>query len=409
LNKEWLKQYSWLYFDTEVDVDGNSQDVMLCRLCRKHQSHGSNGSKTWSNVGYKLLCKDKVQSHQDSDQHKYSVTLDLAHGVDDMASNINTSAMKAVKDALKGLFFMLQHNLALDLFSSLIDLCIDVGAQDLPKLRLAKYVTYSSWDTVHDPLNILSRHVKLILLTNMNMNVTMVDEVTDNRTIKHLAICTRFINQKGVVQNGVLTDIKLPNATANSITSAITTELTNQGLSIQNMAGFASDGAVVFLGRNNGVAKQLKDQNPQILTHHCREHRLALACRHSFKQIPIIKKVDQTLEALYKYYKYSCCNTDRLKKVQKAFNEAPLTIKQAKHHRWLSHNQAITSIARSYRSLVGDLESSEIGKDPVGNVLLKSIKDPSITRVILLLADVLPHVCSLSLVFQKRDVHLGKN
>ena len=54
LNKEWLKQYSWLYFNTEVDVDGNSQDVMLCRLCRKHQSHGSNGSQMWSNVGYKL-------------------------------------------------------------------------------------------------------------------------------------------------------------------------------------------------------------------------------------------------------------------------------------------------------------------------------------------------------------------
>jgi stage V sporulation protein SpoVS len=40
--------------------------------------------------------------------------------------------------------------------------------------------------------------MKPILLTNMNMDVTMVDEVTDNRTIKHLAICTRFINQKGV-------------------------------------------------------------------------------------------------------------------------------------------------------------------------------------------------------------------
>jgi hypothetical protein len=30
---------------------------------------------------------------------------------------------------------------------------------------------------------------------------------------------------------------------------------------------------------------------------------------------------------------------------------------------------------RSYKSLVGDLESSEIGKDPVGNGLSKSIKD----------------------------------
>jgi len=56
-------------------VDDNSQDVMLCRLCKKHQSHGSNGSKTWSNVGYKLLRTDKVQSHQDSDQHKYHMSV----------------------------------------------------------------------------------------------------------------------------------------------------------------------------------------------------------------------------------------------------------------------------------------------------------------------------------------------
>jgi hypothetical protein len=59
----------------------------------------------------------------------------------------------------------------------------------------------------------------------------------------------------------------------------------------------------------------------------------------------------------------------------------PRTIKQAKHHRWLSHNQVITSIARSYKSLVGDLESSEIGKDPVGNGLSKSIKDSSYNNV----------------------------
>ena len=404
------EQYSWLYFDKEVDEDGNTVDVMFCRLCKKHQSHGNNGSQAWSNLGYRHLRKDKVQFHQNSDQHKFSITLDLAHSVDDLASNMNTSAMKAVRDAIKVLFFILQHNLALDLFSSLIDLCIDVGAQDLSKLRLAKNATYSSWDTIHDLLDILSNHVKQILLTNMKNSpcyATMVDEVTDNRTIKHLAICTRFINQYGIVQNGFLTDLELPNANENAITTAITTELHNHGLPIQDMAGFASDGAAVFMGRNNGVAKQLKDHNPSLLTHHCRDHRLALACRDSFKQMPVMKKLDQMLETLYKYYKYSCCNTDRLKEIQKAFNEASLTIKQAKHHRWLSHNQAITSIVRSYKSLVVDLESAEVSKDPVGNGLLKSMKDPIIMKVILLLADVLPHVCSLSLVFQKRDVHLG--
>ncbi|CAC5423631.1 unnamed protein product [Mytilus coruscus] len=288
INNKWLKQYSWLYFDKDFSEDGTLVDVMLCKICNKHQSHGSNDSQTWSTVGYKLLSKDKIQIHQDSEQHKYAITLDMAHTVDDMASNISTGAQKAVKDALKVLFFILCHHLPLDLFGSTVDLCIDVGATDLSKLRLAKNATYSSWDTVHELLEILSSKVQLLL--------------------------------------------------------------------------------------------------------------------YDMKASPCYATM---VDALYKYYKYSCCNTDRHKEIQKAFDQAPLAIKLAKHHRWLSHDQAISSIARSYRSLVVHLESAEIRNDPVRHGLLKNLKDPAMLKAVLLLADVLPNICSLSLVFQKRDVHLG--
>ncbi|CAG2239000.1 unnamed protein product [Mytilus edulis] len=73
---------------------------MLCKVCNKHQSHGSNGSQTWSTVGYKLLRKDKIQIHQDREHHKCAITLDMAHTIDDMASNMSPGAQKAVKDAL---------------------------------------------------------------------------------------------------------------------------------------------------------------------------------------------------------------------------------------------------------------------------------------------------------------------
>lgn len=98
------------------------------------------------------------------------------------------------------------------------------------------------------------------------------------------------------------------------------------------MAWFASDGAAVFTGQKNGVAKQLKDCNSKIVTNHCSDHRLALACRDSFQQVTALKKLDDTLDALYKHYNWSSNKKASLQAVQKAFDEVPLAIKQAKHH-----------------------------------------------------------------------------
>ena len=76
----------------------------------------------------------------------------------------------------------------------------------------------------------------------------MVDEVPDNRTTKHLTICTQFIDQKDIVQNRFITDLELPNVNANAITTAIITKLHNHDLPIQDMTGITSDGAAVFVG-----------------------------------------------------------------------------------------------------------------------------------------------------------------
>lgn len=60
-----------------------------------------------------------------------------------------------------------------------------------------------------------------------------------------------------------------------------------------------------------------------------------------------------------------------------------------------------------FRAIIIDLESNTISGDPVGNGLLKNLKDPYILSTLLLLADVLPQMTTLSLFFQRRDIHLG--
>jgi len=300
--------------------------------------------------------------------------------------------------------------LPIDLFNDLIDLCIDTRSESLAKLQLVKNATYSSWDIVDDLLTILSDEVKTTVTEEVQRSLsfsTMVDEVCDKRTEKHLAICVRYVSTEGAVKTSFLSDTAIPEANAENLTRKIVGELERHNLLIQNMTGFTSDGAAVFLGKKTGVGKRLKDLNPHMVTTHCMDHRLALACRDSYASVPGMKKLDETLEHLHKYYKYSAKNAASLKEVQKAFSEAPLAIKQAKHHRWLSHENAVASIVRSYKSLVANLESNTIGSDPVGNGLLKSLRNPDCLRLLLLLADILPHVTGLSLFFQRKNINLG--
>ena len=306
-----------------------------------------------------------------SDQHKSALALSLSKKITDVTDNISSAATDSITDALKVLRFITMKNLPLDLFKDMTDLCIDIGSASLANLHLVKNASYSSWDIVDDLLTTLSDKVKETVVTEVKQSPffsTMVNEVCDRTTEKYLAMCVRYISTEGDVKTSFLSDIAVPEVTAENLTSKIISELDRHDLNVQKMTGFMSDGAAVFLGKKNGVGKRLKDINPHMVTTKCKDHKLALACRESYAKVPGIRKLDETLGHLHCFYKYSAKKTASLKEVQTAFNEVPLAIKQAKHHRWLSHEKAVTSIVRSYKT-------SSISNDPVGNGLLKSLKD----------------------------------
>lgn len=51
---------------------------------------------------------------------------------------MKTDSHKAIADALKVLYFIVQHNLSLYLFYDLVDLMNDLGSDNLKHLKLAK-------------------------------------------------------------------------------------------------------------------------------------------------------------------------------------------------------------------------------------------------------------------------------
>ena len=204
-----------------------------------------------------------MKSHEVSEQLKSSLALSLSKKIPDVADNVSTAAKDSITDALKVLRFITMKNLPL--FKDMIDLCVDVGSATLANLRLVKNASYSSWDIVDDLLTTLSDQVKETVVSEVKKSPsfsTMVDEVCDRTTEKHLAICVRYISSEGVVKTSFLSDSAVPEATAENLTNKIVSELNRHDLDVQKMTGFTSDGAAVFFGEEEWCRKEIERYQP---------------------------------------------------------------------------------------------------------------------------------------------------
>lgn len=68
-----------------------------------------------------------------------------------------------------------------------------------------------------------------------------------------------------------------------------------RGLELSGLMGFASDGASVMVGEENGVAARLKRLVPELYSAHCIAHREALAAALAVRMVELAVKVDRLL------------------------------------------------------------------------------------------------------------------
>lgn len=226
----------------------NIDDVMICQLCQKHSSVG-----VWSDTGCKTIRLDKIKEHEHCSEHLASVNRESEQeNTDKCNQKINQNSRSAIKDALKVIYYLVEHNLSLDLFSSLVDLNIELGSCNLNNLKLAKNAKYTSWDIVSELLKLLSDEVRENLFNEMRKSPTyslMVDEVMDITSHKHLAICARYIDTECNIKNAFICDPLIDDGRAETITDKIKEELQFAKLPLSKMSAFGSDGAAVLSGK----------------------------------------------------------------------------------------------------------------------------------------------------------------
>ncbi|XP_070536911.1 zinc finger protein 862-like [Ptychodera flava] len=103
-----------------------------------------------------------------------------------------------------------------------------------------------------------------------------------------------------------------------------------------------------MVGQKGGVATKLKEVSDILLSHHCIAHRLALAVGQAVNKVDYIKKFNDTLDVLFRFYEKSPVRASALKQIQVSMENPVLKPEQAKAVRWLSHENACNTLREIY-------------------------------------------------------------
>lgn len=197
----------------------------------------------------------------------------------------NRRCLKAVIECVQ---FLARQGLAFqghtDAESNFVQL-LKLRSKDRPELLMWLNKTndkYTSHDIQNELISIFASKVIQGLVSDIqkaSFFSIICDEYTDVSNKEQLTICVRWVDELLVPQEDFLGFIKIPNISAETITTAIKEHLTKIGLSLASCRGQCFDGASNMLGPKTGVAKRIQDVQPKAHATHCYAHSLSLCVK----------------------------------------------------------------------------------------------------------------------------------
>lgn len=409
---EWLFQGKnwWLCY-----VEGQG---MYCLVCRAHDmKNPRNKQEKFSrepSVRFKI---DALESHVQSRIHRDAITTHLVQNV----SIFHTEELErrevdttVLEKAFSTAYFLMKRFIPNSNFLPLIEVMEQsIGQTDL------KYFQHRSQGSSREIFLTIGETMKEQILEKVRDSGPyglMTDEATDI-SVKALTFIQFFDGSSGKIETAFLSvqDVLEKHDGANSVAifETLMHELEASNLDVRHMMGFASDGATVMTGKNNGVAARLKALNERLVSVHCVCHRLALACTDTLDALAYIKKVQEILRQLWKLFENSPKNTACLAKVQlqlknmqqlssHASKKITKKLQKACQTRWLSFDKAVQAVHENFEPVLQTLNilDKDFG-NPTACGLLKKMHSTKFLGTIYVLKEVLPILSKLSTTFQR--------
>ncbi|GBB87188.1 hypothetical protein RclHR1_13620004 [Rhizophagus clarus] len=382
---KWLAEFSWLRYD-EINKR------MYCTLCIRHKKKNKFATEGATNISRKSAIKEhtNTKDHKDAEKlEKARIQMKLLQKVH-FSSDANTNHIIGI---MRAVYFLAKKNLPLKLLPSIVELIKESNSPNL----LDGTITYTNHISGHEFLEAMSDTIKEEIwdeLSNVTAFGVMIDESTDITTTKHLDIYVSYVTREGILKTRFLCIVPLTSCNAEGITKVLINIFEKRKI-LPKLVAFASDGASVMLGKNEGVvAKLSRICTYPLIVNHCVAHRLALACKDAKKELSLVRKI-------YNYFKNSCSYIQQLREIQNLLEDPILKIKKLYEIRWLAWYDAIKNVCNLIPALLRIFKES---KNKDGKELYEQLTSWRILAFLYYFYDILEHVTQLSKFLQKRNL-----
>ena len=234
-------------------------------------------------------------------------------------------------------------------------------------------------------------------------NTLIIDESQDVGLQKVLLLYLRYL-EDGVYVTKFWTALWVPKAECETLMRLIEDHFDDCGVEMTSIQGFASDGATVVCSKGEGVAGKIIEKSPGCVNCHCVAHRNNLAVKHACEGSRWASGFESKIVALLSYYSHSGNRRGTLEKLQEELQVKKLALLKVCKTRWLSRGNAVRRICTLIPCILLQLVRESAAGVELAATTLEKLLTHRFMAALMLIADILDDLNSLSNVFQRRDL-----
>uniref|UniRef100_A0A8C5LZR6 TTF-type domain-containing protein n=1 Tax=Leptobrachium leishanense TaxID=445787 RepID=A0A8C5LZR6_9ANUR len=387
-NTHWLEQFSWLIFSEDTDT-------VTCKVCSRFPQTSDAKWKDGVKAPFK---KETFVWHEKSNKHKENVDEVKAKDTPEerplavCIKKMDAEMFQHMKHMFNVAYFVAKSEKP---FRDFMDLLTLAAKLDVPILQ-----KYGNDVQCKQFIHFIAKIIRESLVANIKKSTfvgIMIDGSTDRTSTEHANI--------------FLGTFALESATAQGYLKGLTAFLDSLHLDYRGtpwVAGLGTDGAASMLGHKSGLAVQMKDICPQIISIHCVAHRLQLAVLDVCKEVPYLQTFDDVVRHVFKYCHGSAKRLQQLKEVAKSLSEEILKLRDIHTVRCLcSKVDALRAFLQNWKTVVTHFEQiSTEGTTDSAKVkgILKDLKQLKFVKLLYFLLDFYSKLKPLSEGLQNKEL-----